>query len=64
MPADSSVGGSRFDRGRALNKLQLLGAEARKLVSKMDNLILPEMNEVANQEKYLAKKEKDHKKAL
>ena len=53
-----------YDRGRAINKLVMLGQEARKLVSNMDNLLMPEDEVVIAAEKRIKKKITDHKRAL
>lgn len=38
---DESSSMQNFDRGKALKKLLQLGSEARKLVTKLDSMIMP-----------------------
>ena len=53
-----------FDRSKAINKLVMLGSEARKLADKMNGLLMPGQVEALNEEKLIKKKNRDHKRAL
>lgn len=61
---DESSSLQNFDRGKALKKLIQLGSEARKLVTKLDSMIMPGDEEAQVGQKAINKKTQQHRRGL